>query len=51
MNDVWAIDFMSDKLFDVRSFRILTYCRLPYERGSRDSHQDKLPRLPSPRRT
>ena len=24
MNDVWAMDFMSDKLFDGRPFRVLT---------------------------
>lgn len=24
MNDVWAMDFMSDRLFDERPFRILT---------------------------
>ncbi len=24
MNDVWAMDFMSDRLFDEKPFRILT---------------------------
>jgi putative transposase len=50
-NDVWAMDFMSDKLFDRRPFRILTTVGLPHERGSRDGCEDELPGLPGHRRT
>ncbi len=43
-NEVWAMDFMSDQLFDGRPFRILTVVE-PYARVACDRAASELPGL------
>ena len=48
-NEVWAMDFVSDRIFDGRPFRILTVVGLPHARGALTHAESQLPRLPSDR--
>src|SRR5207344_2719765 len=49
-NEIWAMDFMTDQLFDGRSFRIDDR-RLPHPRGALDSSENELPGVPGGRRS
>jgi putative transposase len=45
-NEVWAMDFMSDRLFDARPFRILTVVDCHTREGLYTRAESQLPRLP-----
>ncbi|AIQ88264.1 Integrase catalytic region [Methylobacterium oryzae CBMB20] len=48
-NEVWAMDFMSDRLFDGRPFPDPDGRRLPYARGALAHTESQFPRLPGDR--
>ena len=48
-NQCWAMDFMSDALFDGRTFRLFNGCRLPHARIPCDRSENELQGLPGRR--